>query len=57
MTSEHNSVLEQAAKAALLLVGIAVGARVAWALLAPLTPLLISLAVVLGVFWAAIRRR
>ena len=49
--------LGRAVLALMLLVGIAVGARVIWWLLTPLLPVLFSLAFVLGVFWVVFRRR
>jgi hypothetical protein len=46
--------MEHIRKAVLLLLGVAAGVRIAWALLAPAVPLLVSLAVALTVLWIAI---
>jgi len=49
--------LKRAAVGPLLLLGIAIGARVVWELLAPLLPVLISLAFICSLFWWLVRRR
>jgi hypothetical protein len=46
--------MEHIRKAVLLLLGVAAGVRIAWALLAPAVPILVSLAVALTVLWIAL---
>jgi hypothetical protein len=46
--------MEHVRGAVLLLLGVAVGANVAWRLLAPAVPVLVSLAVVIVVLYVAI---
>jgi hypothetical protein len=46
--------MEHIRKAVLLLLGVAAGVRIAWALVAPAVPLLVSLAVALTVLWIAL---
>ena len=46
--------MEHIRKAVLLLLGVAAGVRIAWALLAPAVPVLVSLAVALTVLWIAL---
>ena len=46
--------MEHVRRAVLLLLGVAAGVRIAWALLAPAVPLLVSLAVALTVLWIAL---
>jgi hypothetical protein len=46
--------MEHVRKAVLLLLGVATGARIAWALLAPVVPTLVSLVVVLAALGIAL---
>ena len=46
--------MEHVRKAVLLLLGVALGVRIAWELLAPAVPMLVSLVVVLTVIWFAL---
>lgn len=54
MSDGPKSWMEHIRKAVLLLLGVAAGVRIAWALLAPTVPLLVSLAVALTVLWIAL---
>ena len=49
--------MEHIRKAVLLLLGVAAGVRIAWALLAPAVPILVSLLVVLTVLGLALYGR
>ena len=46
--------MENIRKSVLVLLGVAAGVRIAWALFAPAVPLLVSLAVTLTVLWIAL---
>lgn len=46
--------MQQVRRAVLLLLGVAAGANLAWRLLAPAVPVLVSLAVVIVVLYVAI---
>jgi hypothetical protein len=46
--------MERVRQAVLLVLGVAAGVRIAWALLAPALPILVSLAVVLAVLGLAL---
>lgn len=52
--SPIKSGMEHIRQAVLLLLGMAAGVRIAWALVAPLIPVLVSIAVVLTVLWVAL---
>jgi hypothetical protein len=46
--------MSQVRRAVLLVLGVAAGVRIAWALVAPAVPILVSLAVVITVLWVAL---
>jgi hypothetical protein len=55
MHSDGRSPLGAVAQAAVLLVAVAIAARVAYILLAPLLPALLAISVVMGVTWLIFR--
>ncbi len=52
--SSPKSWMSRVRQAMLLLLGVAAGVRIAWALLAPAVPVLVSLVVVITVLWFAL---
>lgn len=54
MSTSPKNWMEHVRKAVLLLLGTALGTRVAWELFAPAVPILVSLVVVLTVIWFAL---